>query len=355
MAGNTFGTLFKLSTFGESHGAAIGGVLDGCPAGIVVDMNFIQGELDRRKPGQSSITTPRKESDAVEILSGVFEGKTTGTPIGFIIRNADQQSKDYDHLKDVYRPGHADHTWDKKFGFRDHRGGGRSSARETACRVVGGAFAKLLLRQSGVDIKAYVSRVKDIETTKNYDQLDLSNIESNIVRCPDTETANRMIALIEEAKNAGDSLGGLITCVCNNVPAGLGEPVFYKLDAVLAHAMLSINATKGFEMYKGFESTYMYGSENNKFQTPTPAPTAKGQAGLAGGISTGEDIVFNVAFKPVSTISKAQQTTNAQGEEVTLEAKGRHDPCVLPRAVPIVEAMTALVLADTLLLARGNR
>jgi len=251
--------------------------------------------------------------------------------------------------------GHADHTWDKKFGFRDHRGGGRSSARETACRVVGGAFAKLLLSQSGVDIKAYVSRVKDIEITKNYDQLDLSNIERNIVRCPDSETANRMIALIEDAKNAGDSLGGLITCVCNNVPVGLGEPVFDKLDALLAHAMLSINATKGFEMYKGFESTYLYGSENNKFQTPTPVPTAKGQAGLAGGISTGEDIVFNVAFKPVSTISKTQQTTNAQGEEVTLEAKGRHDPCVLPRAVPIVEAMAALVLADALLLARGNK
>lgn len=355
MAGNTFGTLFRLTTFGESHGVAIGGVLDGCPAGIAVDMDFIQGELDRRKPGQSSITTQRKESDTVEILSGVFDGKTTGAPIGFIIRNDDQQSKDYDHLKDVYRPGHADHVWDKKFGFRDHRGGGRSSARETVSRVVGGAFAKLLLKQSGIDISAYVSRVKDIAITKNYDQLDLNTIESNMVRCPDTETANRMIALIEEAKNAGDSLGGLITCVCENIPAGLGEPVFDKLHAVLAHAMLSINATKGFEMYKGFESTYLYGSENNKFQTPTPEPIAKGQAGLAGGISTGEDIVFNVAFKPVSTISKAQQTTNAQGEEVTLEAKGRHDPCVLPRAVPIVEAMAALVLADAMLLARGNR
>lgn len=354
MAGNSFGILFRLTTFGESHGVAIGGVIDGCPAGLEFSLDFIQNELDRRKPGQSSITTPRKESDTVEILSGVFEGKSTGAPIGFIIRNADQQSKDYDHLKDVYRPGHADHVWDKKFGFRDHRGGGRSSARETASRVVGGAFAKLFLKQAGIKIMAYVSRVKDIEITQNYDQLDLNKIESNIVRCPDSETANQMIALIEEAKNAGDSLGGIVTCVCQHVPAGLGEPVFDKLHAVLAHAMLSINATKGFEMYKGFDSTYLTGSENNKFQTPTPTPTAKGQAGITGGISTGEDIVFNVAFKPVSTISRAQQTINKQGEEVTLEAKGRHDPCVLPRAVPIVEAMAALVLADAVLLTRGN-
>jgi len=279
----------------------------------------------------------------------LFEGKTTGAPIGFIIRNANQRSDDYTHLKDIYRPGHADQVWDKKFGFRDYRGGGRSSARETASRVVGGAFAKHFLKKQGIEIIAYVSRVKDIEVIANYDALDLSKTESNIVRCPDETTAQKtdettaqkMIALIEQAKADGDSVGGIVTCVCKNVPAGLGEPVFDRLDAMLAHAMLSINATKGFEMYKGFDSTRLFGSENNQYQTPSPKPLAKGQAGIAGGISTGEDIVFNVAFKPVSTISKAQQTTDKAGNEVTLEAKGRHDPCVLPRAVPIVEAMAA--------------
>ncbi len=355
MAGNSFGNLFKLTTYGESHGAAIGGVIDGCPAGLEIDTSVVQAELDRRRPGQSSITTPRTESDTVELLSGLFEGKTTGAPVGFIIRNANQRSDDYTHLKDVYRPGHADQVWDKKFGFRDYRGGGRSSARETASRVVGGAFAKHFLKTSGIEIIAYVSRVKDIEINTNYDALDLTKIESNIVRCPDDAIAQEMIALIEQAKEAGDSVGGMVTCVCKNVPAGWGEPVFDRLDAMLAHAMLSINATKGFEMYKGFDSTRLFGSENNQYQTPSPKPLAKGQAGIAGGISTGEDIVFNVAFKPVSTISKAQQTTDKAGNEITLEAKGRHDPCVLPRAVPIVEAMAALVLADMSLQARGNR
>lgn len=356
MAGNTFGTLFRLSTFGESHGAAIGGVIDGCPAGLEMNEAIIQRELDRRRPGQSAITTQRSEADKVEILSGVFEGKTTGTPIAFIIRNSDQRPKDYAELKDVYRPGHADKTWDQKFGFRDYRGGGRSSARETAARVAGGAVAKHFLHKlNRIEIKAFVSRVKDVEITRNYEELNLNLIENNIVRCPDEEVAARMIALIEETKAAGDSVGGIVTCVCKNVPTGLGEPVFDKLDAMLAHAMLSINAVKGFEIYKGFDSTRLYGSENNRYQTPTPNPQEKGQAGIAGGISTGEDIVFNVAFKPVSTISKAQQTTDTEGKEVTLEAKGRHDPCVLPRAVPIVEAMAALVLADMTLLARGNK
>lgn len=355
MAGNSFGSLFKLTTFGESHGVAIGGVLDGCPAGIEIDVSMIQAELDRRRPGQSSITTPRSEPDSIELLSGIFEGKTTGAPIGFAIRNSNQRSEDYNHLKGVYRPGHADQTWDKKFGFRDYRGGGRSSARETAARVAAGVIAKLSLKKFGIEIKGYVSRVKDVSVEKSYDQLNLDKTEGNIVRCPDDAVAERMIALIEETKRAGDSVGGVVTCVCSNVPAGWGEPVFDKLDAMLAHAMLSINATKGFEIYKGFESTYRYGSENNQYQTPTPTPMAKGQAGIAGGISSGEDIVFDVAFKPVSTISKPQQTTDTDGNEITLEAKGRHDPCVLPRAVPIVEAMAAMVLADMCLLSRANR
>ena len=344
MAGNTFGTLFRLTTFGESHGAAIGGVIDGCPAGMEIDATFIQRELDRRRPGQSAITTQRKESDAVEILSGIFNGKTTGSPIGFIIRNEDHQSNDYDALKEVYRPGHADEVWDKKFGLRDHRGGGRSSARETACRVVGGAVAKLLLNKSGVKIIAYVSSVKSIDVKASYTELDLSKTESNAVRCPEEATAKEMIELIEEARREGDSVGGTITCVCTGIPAGLGEPVFDKLHALLAHAMLSINATKGFEMLNGFEAAKRFGSENNKTRS-----------GITGGISTGDDIVFRIAFKPVSTIGKLQQAQNTRGEAVSLEAKGRHDPCVLPRAVPIVEAMAALVFADSLLLSASNK
>ena len=317
--------------------------MDGCPAGIDFDEAFVQSELDRRRPGQSEITTQRKESDRVEIFSGVFEGKTLGTPIGFLLRNEDHQSEDYDALKDVYRPGHADEVWMKKFGIRDHRGGGRSSARETASRVVGGAIAKLFLQNSGVKIQAFVSSIKDIAVNLPYSSLDLSQTENNIVRCPDEAIAKKMIALIEEIRNNGDSVGGIISCVCSGIPAGLGEPVFDKLHAVLGHAMLSINAVKGFELEDGFESTHRYGSENN------PLPS-----GISGGISNGNDIVFHVAFKPVSTIAKSQKAKNVQGEEVTLEAKGRHDPCVVPRAVPIVEAMAALVIADMELLRRSS-
>ena len=344
MSGNSFGTLFRLTTFGESHGVAIGGVIEGCPAGMNFDISAIQRDLDRRRPGQSALTTPRNESDTIEILSGVFEGKTLGTPIGFIIRNKDHQSTDYDVLKDVFRPGHADQFWQEKYGIRDHRGGGRSSARETAARVVGGAVAKQLLSAHGIEIQAYVSSVKDIALKKKYNELDLSQTETSMVRCPDEETAQLMIALIERARSEGDSVGGTITCVARHVPVGWGAPVFDKLQARLAQGVLSINATKGFEMEDGFESTHRFGSENN------PLPT-----GITGGLSTGNDIVFRVAFKPVSTISKAQNTINSAGEEVVLQAKGRHDPCVLPRAVSIVEAMTALVLADAMLLARADR
>ncbi|MFM9986774.1 MAG: chorismate synthase [Flavobacteriales bacterium] len=344
MSGNSFGTLFRLTTFGESHGSAIGGVLEGCPAGMTLDFAAIQSELDRRRPGQSAITTSRNESDVVELLSGVLDGKTLGTPIGFIIRNKDHHSSDYDNLKDVYRPGHADQFWQEKFGFRDHRGGGRSSARETAARVVGGAIARQLLASLGIRIQAFVSGVKDIEVTKKYHELDLGLIESNTVRCPDIGIANEMIALIEKTKADGDSLGGTIDCIVSKVPAGWGAPVFDKLHAVLAHAMLSINATKGFEMEDGFESTKRFGSENN------PIPS-----GITGGLSTGRDIVFKVAFKPVSTIAKKQLTQNSAGQSVELEVTGRHDPCVLPRAVPIVEAMAALVLADAMLLARSDK
>jgi chorismate synthase len=344
MAGNSIGTLFRLTTFGESHGAAIGGILEGCEAGLELDRDFIRKEMLRRKPGQSEITTQRKEDDEVEFLSGVFEGKTIGTPIGFIIRNKDHQSADYDHLKEVYRPGHADEVWMKKFGVRDYRGGGRSSARETAARVVGGSIAKLLLAKENIEVNAFVSSVKDIVLDKEYHELNLKDAEQNIVRCPDEATAKKMISCIEAAKENGDSVGGVITCIISGVPAGLGEPVFDKLHAVLGHAMLSINAVKGFEIGNGFQSTKLYGSENNTIES-----------GIAGGISTGEDIVLKVAFKPVSTIAKAQQTKDIHGNEVTLEAKGRHDPCVLPRAVVIIEAMAALVIEDFMLLQRANR
>lgn len=335
MAGNSFGTLFRLTTFGESHGFAIGGVLDGMPPGVKVELDFVQFELDRRKPGQSAITSPRKESDRVEILSGIFNETTLGTPIGFVLYNEDQQSEDYDHLIDVYRPGHADEAWDKKFGIRDYRGGGRSSARETASRVVGGAFAKMVLAKLGVSIHAYVSSVKDIEVPVSYTELDITSVDDSIVRCPHVETSKQMIACIEEARDAGDSVGGFITCVCKGMPAGWGEPVFDKMHALIAHAMLSINAAQGMEVLGGFESTRKLGSENNARLT-----------GVSGGISTGTDFVFRVAFKPVSTIQKQQEARDNRGEKVLLEASGRHDPCVLPRAVPIVEAMTALVLAD---------
>jgi chorismate synthase len=339
MAGNTFGTLFRLTTFGESHGPAIGGIIDGMPSGIKVELEYVQYELDRRKPGQSAITTSRKESDRLMILSGVLDQQTLGTPIGFMLHNEDQHSEDYEALKDVYRPGHADEVWDKKFGIRDYRGGGRSSARETAARVVGGAFAKVLLAKSGISIQAYVQSVGEIEVPLPYDQLDLASTEDNIARCPHATTAEEMIHAIEAARDEGDSLGGTIICVCKGLPVGLGEPVFDKLHAVLAHAMLSINATQGFELLHGFDSTKIKGSQNNLRST-----------GVSGGISTGDDLVFRVAFKPVSTIRKKQLARTASGEEVELEAAGRHDPCVLPRAVPIVEAMAALVLADMQLL-----
>lgn len=351
---NTIGTLFKLTTFGESHGAAIGGVIDGCPSNLKVDFDFLRSEMQRRKPGQSEITTQRKEDDEVEILSGVFEGKTLGTPIGFVIRNKDQQSVDYEQLKDVYRPGHADYVYEKKYGIRDYRGGGRSSARETACRVVAGAFAKMILRQHTISITAYVQSVKDVEVSKHYSKLDFSEIEKNAVRCADETTAKQMIAIIEKAKADGDSVGGTIICVCQNVPVGWGEPIYHKLDASLASAMLSINATKGFEMLDGFASTKLFGSENNKRLTPGPSPEGEGGDGITAGISNGDDIAFRVAFKPTSTIAKPQQTINTQGDTVTLEATGRHDPCVLPRAVPVVEAMAALVLVDALMTLKSS-
>lgn len=353
MAGNSFGTLFRLTSFGESHGTAIGGVLDGCPPGIVIDMAFIASEMARRKPGQSALTTPRKENDTVEFLSGIFEGKTTGTPIGFIIRNADTQSEDYSEIKSVFRPGHADYTYEQKYGTRDYRGGGRSSARETACRVVAGAIAKLLLKHYGITIQAYVKQTGSVKLELAPEQLDLSYTEQTPVRCPHPETAQRMIELIEAVKAEGDSIGGVIQCIITNVPAGLGEPVFDKLHAQLGKAMLSINAAKGFEIGSGFDSVNFKGSElNDVFETTNGTIVTKSNhsGGIQGGISNGMPVYFQVAFKPVSTIMKPQQSINLQGEQTVLTPKGRHDPCVLPRAVPIVESMTALVIADFLLL-----
>ena len=361
MAGNSFGTLFKLTSFGESHGPAIGGVLDGCPAGLEIDFPFIQSELDRRKPGQSHITTQRKESDTVEFLSGIFEGKTTGTPIGFVIKNEDQKSKDYAHLKDTFRPSHADFTYEYKYGLRDYRGGGRSSARETACRIVAGAIAKLLLRQQNITINAFVKQVGEIKLAQNFDSLDLSKTESSIVRCPDEKVAGKMITYIEEIKKQGDSIGRVIQCVVQNAPIGLGEPVFDKLHAVLGHAMLSINAVKGFEIGSGFDSVHYKGSQLNDVFVPSDDHEKKiitstnNSGGVQGGISNGMPVYFNVAFKPVATLIQEQSSVNKQGEEVIIQGKGRHDPCVLPRAVPIVESMAALVMADFLLLARCNR
>jgi len=358
MAGNTFGTLFKLTTFGESHGLALGGIIDGCPAGLEIDFDFIKSELQRRKPGQSHIVTQRKEEDEVEFLSGIFEGKTTGTPIGFIIRNEDQKSKDYTHNTDVYRPSHADYTYDTKYGMRDHRGGGRSSARETACRVVAGAIAKQILKKAGIQIHAYVSQVAHIKLQKNYTELDLSKIDSNIVRCPDSEAAEAMISLIEQTRKAGDTVGGIITCVCQGVHAGLGEPVFDKLHADLGKAMLSINAVKGFEYGAGFDSIHKKGSElNDLFETKAGKviTSTNNSGGIQGGISNGMDIYCNVAFKPVATIMQEQETIDSAGDATTIQGKGRHDPCVLPRAVPIVESMAALVLLDHILRNKTTR
>lgn len=357
MAGNSFGHIFKLVSFGESHGEAIGGVIDGCPAGLKIDEAFVQRELDRRKPGQSHIVTQRKEGDEVKFLSGIFEGVSTGAPIGFVIYNENQKSRDYDHLKEAYRPSHADFTYEQKYGLRDHRGGGRSSARETASRVVAGAIAKLLLKQHRVELFAYVSQVQGIKLEKSYSEIDAAQIEKNIVRCPDERTAAQMIELIENVRKQGDTVGGLVTCVAQGVPAGLGEPAFDKLHAELGKAMLSINAVKGFEYGSGFDSVNFKGSElNDLFENRDGIRTkTNNSGGIQGGISNGEDIYFNVAFKPVATIMQKQQTVNKSGQEIMLEGRGRHDPCVLPRAVPIVEAMTALVLADYLLLNKASK
>ncbi len=344
MSGNTFGKLFKLTTFGESHGEALGGIIEGCPSGIVLDFDAIKKEMSRRKPGQSSIVTQRKEKDEVQFLSGIFEGKTTGTSIGFIIQNINQKPDDYSEIKNTYRPSHADYVYEKKYGIRDYRGGGRSSARETASRVVAGAIAKQII--PNIKINAFVSSVGDIYLNKPYQDLDFSKIESNAVRCPDTETASKMEDLIRDVKKEGDTIGGTITCVLQNVPIGLGEPVFNKLHADLGKAMLSINAVKGFEYGSGFCGTQMKGSEHNDLYNPDGTTITNLSGGIQGGISNGMDIYFRVAFKPVATLIQKQEVLNNQGNLVELQGKGRHDPCVLPRAVPIVEAMAAIVLAD---------
>ena len=359
MSANTFGTLFRLTTFGESHGVALGGIIDGCPAGLVIDMEFIQQELNRRRPGQSDMTTPRDESDTIEILSGVFEGKSTGSPIAFEIRNKDHHSFDYDHLKDAYRPSHADYTYDSKYGFRDYRGGGRSSARETLSRVAGGAIAKLLLQNSGIQVKAYVSSIGEVKSGKDFaiDQLDA--IETSLVRCPDPDASDKMIELINQLKKEGDTTGGIITCIINGVPPGLGEPVFDKLQADLAKAAMSINTAKGFEYGEGFNAPSMRGTAHNDIFIAGEHGEIKTKTnhsgGIQGGISNGSDIVFKVAFKPIATIQQSQPSVNSKGENIVLAAKGRHDVCVVPRAVPIVEAMAALVIADHLLRNRSSR
>ena len=350
MAGNTFGTLFKLTSFGESHGIALGGVIDGCPAGLVIDEAFIQSELDKRKPGQSRITTQRKEADKVEFLSGIFEGKTTGTPIGFTIYNTNEKSKDYDHIKDSFRPSHADFTYEAKYGHRDYRGGGRSSARETASRVVGGAIAKLILKHYNINITAYVTQAGKLKLDKPYTYYNLENTYKNPARCPDEKMAQQMFDYIDEIRKEGDTIGGTVTCVLQNVPVGLGEPVFDKLHAELGKAMLSINAVKGFEYGSGFCGVEMKGSEHNDIFNADGSTKTNLSGGIQGGISNGADIYFRVAFKPVATIMQKQQTIDAEGNMLEMQGKGRHDPCVVPRAVPIVEAMAALVLADYYLL-----
>lgn len=355
---NTLGTIFRLTSFGESHGEAIGGIIDGCPAGITINNKFIQSELDRRKPGQSSITTSRKEADKVELLSGIYEEKTTGAPIGFIVKNQNQHSSDYDSLKNVYRPSHADFTYQSKYGLRDHRGGGRSSARETITRVVGGAIAKTVLQELKIKITAYTSQVGTIRLERPYSDLDFKTIDTTPIRCPDEVAAEKMIRYIEQIKAEGDTIGGIITCVCEGVPAGLGEPVFGKLHAALGNAMLSINAVKGFEYGLGFDSVQYKGSEiNDPFyqrSDGTIGTKTNYSGGIQGGISTGEPIYFRVAFKPVATLMKKQETVDKSGKTITLQAKGRHDPCVLPRAVPIVEAMAAMVILDYYLMDKST-
>jgi chorismate synthase len=353
MSGNIFGSIFKLTTFGESHGPSIGGVIDGCPSGIEIDISEIQKDLDRRKPGQSSIVTQRKEPDEVTFYSGIFEGKTTGTPIGFAIHNTNQKPKDYSHIKDSYRPSHADYVYDEKFGIRDYRGGGRSSARETVSRVVAGSIAKQFL--APITINAYVSGVGALKLKSNPSEVDLSKIEDNIVRCPDSKMASEMESLIKKIRKEGNTIGGIVTCIIKNVPIGLGEPVFNKLHAELGKAMLSINAVKGFEYGSGFMGTQKKGSEHNDLFNSDGSTKTNYSGGIQGGISNGMDIYFNVAFKPVATIMQNQETINSKGEKVKMHGKGRHDPCVVPRAVPIVEAMAALVLADFKLLKRTNK
>ncbi|MCK4664143.1 MAG: chorismate synthase [Bacteroidales bacterium] len=353
MAGNTFGKIYKLTSFGESHGKAIGGIIDGCPSRLKIDFDFIQNELNRRKPGLSDISSKRQEDDKIEFLSGIFEGKTLGTPIAFLVQNIDFKSADYDDLKEIYRPSHADYTYEQKYGIRDYRGGGRASARETIARVVAGAIAKLYLKTIGIEINAYVSQVGDIKLNKNYYELDLSQTEKNIIRCPDHDISKSMIKRIEQAKKEGDTIGGIISCIAKNVPAGLGEPVFDKLNADLGKAILSINAVKGFEIGSGFDCVNMKGSEHNdifikKDGKITTATNYSG--GIQGGISNGQDIYFNAAFKPVPTISKEQQSIDTSGKNIKYTIKGRHDTCVLPRAVPVVEAMTAMVIIDYYLL-----
>lgn len=355
--GNTFGKLFSVTTFGESHGEGVGAVIDGCPAGLSLDESFIQRELDRRRPGQSSITTQRKETDRVRILSGVFEEKTTGAPLALFIPNEDARSKDYSHLAETYRPSHADFTYEKKYGLRDYRGGGRSSARETAARVAAGAVAKLLLQTAGIQVQAYVSRVGDIEAP-SYTQLDLSKTETNIVRCPDPVVAEKMIALIDQVRHERDTIGGVVTGLIRKAPVGLGEPVFDKLHAALGNAILGINAVKGFEYGSGFDGTRLRGSaHNDAFINEGGAirTSTNHSGGIQGGISNGEDIYFNVAFKPVATIMQDQESVDREGNPTVVSGKGRHDPCVVPRAVPIVEAMAALVMADFLLRNRSSR
>ncbi len=356
---STYGTLFKISTFGESHGPAIGVVIDGCPAGLAFDTDFIQQELDRRKPGQSRITTQRREADEFEVLSGVFDGQTQGTPIALVIRNTDQRSKDYGHIARQFRPSHADYTYQTKYGSRDYRGGGRSSARETAARVAAGAVAKLLLAQQGVQIQAYVSQVGTLKLAKTYTELDLAKAEDNAVRCPDPDMAEQMFQYIDEVRKNGDSVGGVVDCVVSGAPVGWGEPVFDKLHAELGKAMLSINAVKGFEYGSGFAGAELFGSQHNdEFYTDETGAvrTRTNQSGgIQGGISNGEAIYFRTAFKPVATIMQDQDSVDVDGQPVTVSGKGRHDPCVVPRAVPIVEAMAALVLADMMLRNKAAR
>jgi len=358
MAGNSIGNIFKLTTFGESHGEAIGGVINGCPAGLKLDLEFIQAELAKRKPGQSKIVTQRKEDDIVKILSGVFEGVTTGTPIGFTIKNTNQKPEDYQHIKDTFRPSHADYTYESKYGIRDYRGGGRSSARETVCRVVGGAIAKQILNHYEIHIDAYVSQVGELKVIKHYSELDLTTTYNNSVRCPDENLTEMMFNYIDKVRKAGDTVGGSVSCVITGTPIGLGEPVFDRLEADLAKSMLSINATKGFEIGSGFNGITQKGSEHNDefyIHNKNVKTRTNNSGGVQGGISNGEDIFFNVAFKPVATIMQQQNTVNNNLEEVEIAGKGRHDSCVLPRATVIVESMAAMVIVDHLLRNRATQ